>query len=1313
TGTITFTGPGGLNQTVPLDTNGNACITTSTLETGTITALYNGDICFTSSTGTAPVTVNQAASTVAIAVSPNPSVCGQTVTVCATVTAVAPGSGTPTGTITFTGPGGLNTTVPLDTNGTACITTSALETGTITALYNGDTCFTSSTETADVAVNPATSTVSVTVDPNPSVCGETVKVCATVTAVAPGSGTPTGTITLTGPGGLNETVTLDANGTACVTTTTLETGTVTASYTGDNCFLPSTGSLDVTVNQAASAVSVTVDPSPSVCGQLVTLCATVSAVPPGSGTPTGTITFLLPDGSTQVAGLDANGTACVTTTTLETGTVTASYTGDNCFLPSTGSLDVTVNQAASTVSVTVDPNPSVCGETVTVCATVTAVAPGSGTPTGTITLTGPGGLNVTLALGTGGNVCLATSSLTGGTYMATYNGDSCFAGSDAVFDVTVGPATSAVSVTVDPNPSVCGETVTVCATVTAVAPGSGTPTGTVTFTGPGGLNQTVPLNASGTACVSTSTLTSGTITALYNGDTCFTASTGTFDVTVDQASTTTTVSVDPNPSVCGQTVKVCATVTAVAPGSGTPTGTITFTKPGGLNQTVPLDTNGNACITTSTLGTGTVTAVYNGDTCFTSSTGTTPVTVNQAASTVAIAVNPNPSVCGQTVKVCATVTAVAPGSGTPTGTITLTGPGGLNTTVPLDTNGTACITTSTLTSGTITALYNGDTCFTSSTGTTPVTVNQAASTVAIAVSPNPSVCGQTVKVCATVTAVAPGSGTPTGTITLTGPGGLNQTVPLDTNGTACVTTSTLTSGTITALYNGDTCFTSSTGTTPVTVNQTASTVAIAVNPNPSACGQPVTVCATVTAVAPGSGTPTGTVTFTGPGGLNQTVPLNASGTACVTTSTLTSGTITALYNGDDCFTSATGTAPVTVNQTASTVTVAVDPNPSVCGQTVKVCATVAAVAPGSGTPTGTVTLTGPGGLNTTVPLNASGTACVTTSTLGTGTVTALYNGDTCFTSSTGTAPVTVNQAASTVAIAVNPNPSVCGQTVKVCATVTAVAPGSGTPTGTITLTGPGGLNQTVPLNASGTACVTTSTLTSGTITAVYNGDTCFTGSTGTTGVTVNNAPTKTVLTVTPNPAVCGRPVTFCATVTTLAPGSGTPTGTVTFAGPGGFVQTVPLNAGGSACVTTTAGTSGTVTAVYNGSTCTSPSAATANLTVSPAPTTLTAGPAQIRVRANGSFVIPTMSATLKVTSSAAPLAGQLVTFKANTPLVPTVLGTALTNASGVATLAPPALPVSSTAVTATSYTASFAGTSCYAPSSVTEPLTLVLFPVLP
>src|SRR5262249_44379944 len=47
-------------------------------------------------------------------------------------------------------------------------------------------------------------------------------------------------------------------------------------------------------------------------------------------------------------------------------------------------------------------------------------------------------------------------------------------------------------------------------------------------------------------------------------------------VTAATLATTTTVTSSPNPSVFGQSVTFTATVSAASPGSGTPTGTVTF-----------------------------------------------------------------------------------------------------------------------------------------------------------------------------------------------------------------------------------------------------------------------------------------------------------------------------------------------------------------------------------------------------------------------------------------------------------------------------------------------------------------------------------------------------------------------------------------------------------------------------------------------------------------------------------------------------------------------------------------------------------------
>ncbi|MET7686375.1 Ig-like domain repeat protein, partial [Streptomyces sp. NPDC005423] len=497
-----------------------------------------------------------------------------------------------------------------------------------------------------------------------------------------------------------------------------------------------------------------------------------------------------------------------------------------------------------------------------------------------------------------------------------------FAGSSDTVNVSVNAADTTTTVTVAPDPSVCGQSVTVCATVTTDAPGSGVPTGTVTFTGPGGLNQTVVLDANGKACLTTTVLASGTVSAQYNGAACFEVSSDTVGVTVNPADTTTTVTVAPDPSVCGELVTVCATVAVNPPGSGVPTGTVTFTGPGGLNQTVVLDPNGKACLTTTVLATGTVTATYNGAACFNASTGTSGVTVGEASTTTTVTVTPNPSVCGQLVTVCATVTTNAPGSGTPTGTVTFTGGGGLNVTVVLDVTGKACLATTTAAGGMLTATYNGEgPCFASSTGTATLVVNPADTTTTVTATPDPSACGQSVTVCATVTTNPPGSGVPTGTVTFTGPGGLNQTVPLDGTGKACVATTSLASGTVTARYNGAGCFAASTGTRTVTVNTAATTTTVTATPNPSVCGQSVTLCATVAVNPPGSGVPTGTVTFTGPGGLNQTVPLDATGKACATSTASVSGTVTATYNGAGCFAASTGTRTVTVNPVTTTTTV--------------------------------------------------------------------------------------------------------------------------------------------------------------------------------------------------------------------------------------------------------------------------------------------------------------------------------------------------------------------------------------------------------
>ena len=92
-------------------------------------------------------------------------------------------------------------------------------------------------------------------------------------------------------------------------------------------------------------------------GQSVTFTATVTVPPPGSGTPTGPVTFV--DGTTTLGScpLAANGSAIYTTLSLTAGShiVTATYSGDLTFGGSLSVVAASVNVAPVSLSVTANP----------------------------------------------------------------------------------------------------------------------------------------------------------------------------------------------------------------------------------------------------------------------------------------------------------------------------------------------------------------------------------------------------------------------------------------------------------------------------------------------------------------------------------------------------------------------------------------------------------------------------------------------------------------------------------------------------------------------------------------------------------------------------------------------------------------------------------------------------------------------------------------------------------------------------------------------------------------------------------------------
>ncbi len=311
-------------------------------------------------------------------------------------------------------------------------------------------------------------------------------------------------------------------------------------------------------------------------------------------------------------------------------------------------------------------------------------------------------------------------------------------------------------------------------------------------------------------------------------------------------------------------------------------------------------------------------------------------------------------------------------------------------------------------------------------------------------------------------------------------------------------------------------------------------------------GQPVTFTATVGVVAPGAGTPTGTVTFEDGATILGTDTLSGA-LATYTTSALSVGShsITVVYGGDPNFSGSTSTAIAqAVNQDSSTATIASSANPSVLNQAISFTAAVAAAAPGSGTPTGTVQFSIDGAKFGSAVALVNGVAAsgsIGTLKLGSHTITATYSGDADFTASSAPSfSQVVNKDSTTTTLEVTGNPSVYGQSISFTAGVAAVAPGSGTPAGSVTFADGSTTLATVTLSG-GMATYTTAKLATGqhAITATYNGNGTFAaGTSAVLSQTVNQDATSTVVTTSANPSVYGQSATFTATVSAAAPGAG-------------------------------------------------------------------------------------------------------------------------------------------------------------------------------
>jgi hypothetical protein len=197
--------------------------------------------------------------------------------------------------------------------------------------------------------------------------------------------------------------------------------------------------------------------------------------------------------------------------------ITASYSGDSNYSVSVSNvvMQVVKDKNKANVNLSSNHNPSDVGQPVKFTASVTPQK-----ASGSITFY-DGNTSLGSANLSGGSASLSTSKLTAGNHniSAVYSGDTTYAGStDSLVQKVKGK--TACTWPTKPTTVSYGKPCTFSVQIGVQSPGSGNPTGSVTFYDGGKTLGTGSLSADGHAAFSISSLSKGThsITATYNGD---------------------------------------------------------------------------------------------------------------------------------------------------------------------------------------------------------------------------------------------------------------------------------------------------------------------------------------------------------------------------------------------------------------------------------------------------------------------------------------------------------------------------------------------------------------------------------------------------------------------------------------------------------------------------------------------------------------------------------------------------------------------------------------------------------------------------
>ncbi|MDE1163329.1 MAG: Ig-like domain repeat protein [Acidobacteriaceae bacterium] len=957
-----------------------------------------------------------------------------------------------------------------------------------------------------------------------------------------------------------------------------------------------------------------------------------------------------------------------------TGTLTVNSDAGNtpAIVTLTGDV-LTVNPTAITVATS--GTPSMFGASVTFTASITTDA--TTALTGTIDFKdGTTTICQAVTVANNGAAC-STSQLALGTHSITavYSGDNenAAATSPALQQVVKQQAT--VALTVSPSPGVVTQSVSMSATVTAA---SGTASGTVTFNSDGSAVGSATL-ASGIASINISTLTVGThtITAVYSGDTTNASATSPqVSEVIALASTATTESSDKTELPVGSTVTFGATVTGTA--TTAPTGTVQFLDGANSIGSGTLSSSKTSFATSAlTPGTHSIKASYTGDTNNdVSMSAPISVVVDQIPTATTLVSDSTPANAAAIVTFTATVTATtsATGAGTLTGTVTFMDGGTTLGTAQLDANGKATFQSSTLSVAThsITAKFGGNTNYSASTSTAvSEVVNKTATTTTLSVT-STGLAGKSVALSAQVTSA---TGIPTGTVTFSDGATTLGTGTVSATGAATFSTTTLGVGnhSITASYGGDTNYNSSISSSSPEVIALATPTLTLSGPTGSVNAG---VAATFTSVIASTGvTPTGTITLLDAGASVSTQTVAATNNFSLSTLAVGPHSLTVSYGGDGNNAKAVSNAvAVTITQGSTATSLTTSKTPQTLGSSVTFSAVVTSPSPNI---TGTVSFYDGGTLLGSPAVDSTtGAASLATSalTFGGHTITAKYSGDSNHTLSSSVALQQQIVQPTTSVITSSLNPAVSGASVTFTAHLSGAI--STAPSGAVTFLDGATTLGAGTLDASGTATFTTTALAVGphSISISYAGDTNYATTTSSVLTqTITNADTQVLLTASANPATYGAPVVLTAAITS---NGGLATGKVNFVEGSTILGTAVLDGTGvgTLSISTLAPGTHTISANYLGDGKAAASASTPLTLVVRQATSVT-----LTSNANPALTLSSITFTATVANAGQDVAAGVVTFTDGS----TTLGSATLDGTGNAVLTLPLLAAGSHAVIAT------------------------------